>query len=379
MESQIILKAKSPLQKEIMRQSPRKRRVDIPHHQCVICLKQFQCTSNLNKHIRTVHKCQTLNPDRKNIRCSLCNYEALSTNSINDHLESHHEIILAKENYSFISEEEFQQWKELIEKESHCEFVKHSGSKKRGSKTVTYYYCHRSGTFESRSKSKKRNLKVQGTNKINGYCPAVIRLFKENGSGLKVEFTNTHVGHTHELSRVRLSEEEKIVVAYKLSQGYQIDDILNDTKQSSDDVDRLTLLKRRDVLNIEREFNLRKNHGKHDPTLEQTKSKLKAMLKIISKRVESCKDTGDSGRLMQLLLPVIPNYDSHSKNSQEQSTSSVNWDSQVLNAALQQENSKVSENVVVDTTAADQVEQITYLLLLATNDSEEISFVDEVS
>ena len=70
-------------------------------------------------------------------------------------------------------------WKENYEKETNTYFPKATGSKSN----TTYYYCNRSGYFNSKGKG-KRKLKTQGTNKLNTYCTATITTKKDDNTGI---------------------------------------------------------------------------------------------------------------------------------------------------------------------------------------------------
>ncbi|VEN40174.1 unnamed protein product [Callosobruchus maculatus] len=74
-------------------------------------------------------------------------------------------------------------------------YVKRCSTKlsKIGEKRATYY-CHRSGTFKSRSKG-HRKIKKQGTKKIGKDCPARMYVKVSTTGEVTIDYIQTHVGH----------------------------------------------------------------------------------------------------------------------------------------------------------------------------------------
>lgn len=117
---------------------------------------------------------------------------------------------------------EFKIWKESYERANNSWFVKNTGHKSAG----FYYYCNRSGNFKSRSTG-KRHLKSQGTSKLNTYCTAGM-LVRVKKTCLKIVLYKTHYGHGTSLCHLRIPETERLAIAGKLSQGVDIQRILDD-------------------------------------------------------------------------------------------------------------------------------------------------------
>jgi hypothetical protein len=230
---------------------------------CTFCEKSFSKKFNLNRHLRNVHK-QGVS-GKLNVQCPLCPVSMTTTEQLNCHIETEHEIIIEKEDLKFKNNEEFLIWKSKEENLKICKFVKHRGAEKRGTvdvSTVTYY-CHRSGTFKS-SGLGHHHLKVMGSNKINAECPAkiVAKIFKD--ASIEVKYIKTHVGHKMELGRLTLNENDRKVVAMKLSQNVSIQAILDDVRNSfSEELERIHLLTRQDIANIATSYNLKKEFMYH--------------------------------------------------------------------------------------------------------------------
>lgn len=148
---------------------------------------------------------------------------------------------------------EFELWKSKLEKDNLTMFVKSSGQKKVQDKRVTYYYCNRSGYFASKSKG-LRSLKTQGSSKLDGYCTASLHCtFLENGK-LEILATKTHYGHQCKLGHIRIPEKDRLNIAKQLFMGVSFDNLLRDSV--STELNRVHLLTRKDLHNIERSFSL---------------------------------------------------------------------------------------------------------------------------
>lgn len=68
------------------------------------------------------------------------------------------------------------EWKSGEEERTSSRFVNYTGHQIRNDGSVRkYYMCHRSGVYKKRGRS-LRHMKVQGTNKIGGKCPASMKI-----------------------------------------------------------------------------------------------------------------------------------------------------------------------------------------------------------
>ncbi len=186
-----------------------------------------------------------------------------------NHYVEEHNIVLECENMDFRNFDEFSEWKSNLEKETVCRFLT-VRNYKCGSHTRYVYSCHRSGVYEGKSSNRKRNVKLSGLKKLNGYCPAEIRVVKKNHDGVfRVTFLKTHVGHAvsneTELRYVYLNDEERRTLASKISAGVPLKRILNDSvssAQNSETYHRLSILKLQDLHNISTSYNLK--HAQSD-------------------------------------------------------------------------------------------------------------------
>ncbi|VEN51585.1 unnamed protein product, partial [Callosobruchus maculatus] len=148
-------------------------------YKCEACRKQFNDINNFRRHKRTHENVES----RKQYKCTLCSSDVyLIKSEIWIHFQTNHDIVLNSNNLKFFNKDEFYTWKGQMERETQSYFINEHGSYNTNSYTKFKYVCHRSGIFKSESK-KIRHLKVQGSHKINGYCPAEI-----SGKILKMEY-----------------------------------------------------------------------------------------------------------------------------------------------------------------------------------------------
>ena len=150
----------------------------------------------------------------------------------------------------------FDQWKSKFEEETHTSFIMATGKKVlSGNRTITYYYCNRSGYFMHNI----RALKSQGTSKIDSYCTAAIVLTESDVSTqLQAKICSTHHGHSISLGYLRLQRNNRFQITSKLSQGVTFERILDDIRESiGDTVKMIHLTTRKDIQNIDRSFGLR--------------------------------------------------------------------------------------------------------------------------
>lgn len=152
------------------------------------------------------------------------------------------------------------EWKETYEKETKTSYIKKTGTKrKHGSSTgTTTYLCNRSGEFHSKGLG-KRMLKSQGSCKIGHHCTSQLSVSSDHSSGsVSVVLCETHYGHGMQIEHLRLSKSEREKIAGQLKMGITQDRILDDIRNSltSTSLDRVHLLSKKDIANIEQLFGL---------------------------------------------------------------------------------------------------------------------------
>nr|CAH7743247.1 unnamed protein product [Callosobruchus chinensis] len=199
-------------------------------------------------------KCPITGEPKKD-KCTLCDFTAERRFIIN-HYKEDHQILLHEEKYIFNCLEDFFKWKKEYESETNAKFIKDYNVTKK-SAVYKGFKCHRSGSYESVSRG-LRNTKTQGSVKIGGFCPASIKLKKDETAGFVVAVMETHVGHDLEISHLRLNKEEREYLAGKIAANVPFDDILNEISGSITDsnLKRLHILNKKDLYNIAASFNL---------------------------------------------------------------------------------------------------------------------------
>lgn len=92
-------------------------------------------------------------------------------------------------------------------------------SKLRDGRKRQYYYCHRSYNHSNKNenhekKEKARETKFMGSNKIEGTCPAMMKVtYLEHEGTVHVKFWENHYGHDNEIGRIRIDEETRTKIA----------------------------------------------------------------------------------------------------------------------------------------------------------------------
>ena len=72
-------------------------------HQCVVCGKVHSNASNLNRHMRNIHKTEPLQPPTKHPKCQcpLCGDQCLQRSSLIKHLKDEHDVHCMTEEHLF--------------------------------------------------------------------------------------------------------------------------------------------------------------------------------------------------------------------------------------------------------------------------------------
>ncbi|GFS42637.1 MULE domain-containing protein [Trichonephila inaurata madagascariensis] len=109
------------------------------------------------------------------------------------------------------------------------------------------YHCCRSGTFKPKGKGLK-NLKSQGSAKIGISCPAVIKV-RQSTENVVVQYFPKHQNHETQLEHLRLSESDSTAIAEKKL-------LLT--------VAERCILKKKDIHNIKRDFNINGYVKRHE-------------------------------------------------------------------------------------------------------------------
>lgn len=224
-----------------------------------MCTKQFSHLRHLKYHQKS-HSMQS-DTNKLLLKCPICHNE-FKKQTVFLHFEEKHNINLEIAVLQFPSAEEFNAWKVETEKNTKSSFVKPYTSYSTQDAKMTKYICHRSGNFTSKSKG-TRHLKTQGSNKINGFCPAGLKVTEKNGV-CDVLYTKTHVGHDNDVEHLHLMESERAKLAAKIAAQVPLDSILDEIRDSANgELQRLHLLTKKDLYNIKQCFKLNSTSVQH--------------------------------------------------------------------------------------------------------------------
>uniref|UniRef100_A0A6P7FQ73 Uncharacterized protein LOC114330053 n=1 Tax=Diabrotica virgifera virgifera TaxID=50390 RepID=A0A6P7FQ73_DIAVI len=255
-------------------------------YKCTHCDRQFSYKPNLNYHLKKVHSdvCSVETRTFQHKKCSLCDYSATFKKDFIKHYETSHSIPMEYDTIEFSNHDDFISWKNKIELETNASFIAENG-KKAG---IVNYICHRSGYFISKGKG-ERHLKRQGSNKINGYCPAMIKEVAQSDGKYLAHFTKTHVGHYNEIEHLFLSPSERKTIAMKLAVKTPFEAVLHEVRDGILDTGKLQrrhLLTKKDLYNIQASFNLpstrvrRKNAAVNNKVKVSSKRRHKTSLEL---------------------------------------------------------------------------------------------------
>ncbi|XP_049517056.1 uncharacterized protein LOC125942852 [Dermacentor silvarum] len=188
-------------------------------HSCKFCDKTFSNRSNLKKHIRNLHGVAALQnfvqeeaniPSKKRtLACDLCPKIFATLRGLRQHHESEHNFEVEVETLTFDT---------YAGKKPRSIIL---SIRKENSPGVfrRYLNCHRSGTYiELPTKLCERQIKVQGSSKIDIHCFAMLEV-TERDNKVFVVFQKNHYGHLDEIAHQRLFVAEKKVIAGRLAEG----------------------------------------------------------------------------------------------------------------------------------------------------------------
>lgn len=233
---------------------------------CEMCDAQYSRKQTLKEHESQVHKLEAVT--RRNAskhHCPLCSYEAPKYELLK-HYNDIHNINITTKSETFPNLEEFHKWKKNTEVETKEIFIQVTACQKTASNIKHYYFsCHRSGNYMPTG-NRQRHIKIQGSKKINAFCPASMKITELEDGSCTLQFTDTHVGHENDLGHLFLSSSERLEIASKIANKIPFDTILNEIRDSvtESNLERVHLLTKKDLYNIEKAFNLSEEGMRHE-------------------------------------------------------------------------------------------------------------------
>lgn len=232
-----------------------------PPFRCTYCDKQFPKKFNLNRHVKNLHKKAPGKNTQGTYGCSICLVVFNTRESFVNHCSSSHDIAIKTETLHFDNEENFNKWKTETEKKSKTCFIIRNSDVRNHNGPISkrsQYVCNRSGVYRGVGETRKREIKIQGSRKLNGFCPCGLKVKFFTDGKINVEYCSTHIGHKTEFAHLPLTFEERQDVATQLANKIPLDTVLGKVRSTikKQELERVHLLTKKDLYNIEGEFNL---------------------------------------------------------------------------------------------------------------------------
>lgn len=215
-------------------------------------------SSNNSDHQEDQH--QTLGSKK----CPMCPYSDNFTDNLIEHFQKRHEIVIKTQTLEFFSQNTFNTWKIQTEQDTNSSFVKKYTKRSRKG-TITFFLCNRSGNYVEKESERLRSLKTQGSNKIDAFCPASIKILVDSEEKITVNYIETHIGHINDLGHLFLNHLDRAQIASKIAMKIPFETILDDIRDSvsNSTLYRIHLLSKKDLYNIESSFNLQSDSIRH--------------------------------------------------------------------------------------------------------------------
>lgn len=217
---------------------------------CNICHRNFPNIEVLERHIRT-H-----NSSVGKVVCTECDdFKCRFMRDLRTHLECKHGISIEREEMQFDSMEQFLRWKVKMEGERRVSFVKQRGCKQYTEKAKIYYLCHRSGYFKTSGVGQRLN---GPSVKIGRTCPASLVVTKMPSGRVNVVYYATHTGHSFSIDSLRLTPDDRAMVADLIASGLSDAEILKKIRNGANEscFKRVHMLKKKDIYNIKKQYKL---------------------------------------------------------------------------------------------------------------------------
>ena len=184
-------------------------------------------------------------------------YRFSNVHKLEEHLTTHHILVLQIETFTFDSLDDFYQWKEEEEVHTSSWYVQKCAPQLINEKEHHYYYFNRAGKYRSQSKG-ERSLKSQGTSKVVSHCCAHIHAtINKKTNVITVHYNSTHYNHETQLGHVRITDTTRMTIAAKLKEGKTPQRILDNIRDNTEThIVRKHLVNRKDINNIRNQFNI---------------------------------------------------------------------------------------------------------------------------
>ena len=145
----------------------------------------------------------------------------------------------------------------MRKKFTYSNYVQQCAPQLYGSRQHRYYYCNRSGIYQSKT-SGKRQPKTQGSCKLGERCIAHIKATHDQLTGtVEVCYCSTHHNHDVSLGHIRMPRETRMKIAAQLQQGVTMERIMDNIRENVvEGITREHLVTKQDVHNIQNQYNV---------------------------------------------------------------------------------------------------------------------------
>ncbi|KAF6205843.1 hypothetical protein GE061_020017 [Apolygus lucorum] len=224
------------------------------------------------------------------------------------HYSDEHSIECASKSLTFDSLQQFEHWKEQMEKESKAHFVKpHSATVRKDGSQRVLYFCSRNGY--STSNCTVRRPRQNGKSKIQGYCPASLVVIVSSAGSISVDYLDTHVGHSLDLEFIRVTNERNDYPCSRSVESSPGDENDGPSFEPSPNFEGTDLIVSEDIASKEvgtLVHGVSKESGPSIRNLEEYKKKLVTILENVKEKLLSASSIEQLQTAENLINPIIP-------------------------------------------------------------------------
>jgi len=192
-----------------------------------------------------------------------CEWYSVTLADLDTHISTIHGREFEVETKEFKGMSELEEFLTEIQRTLHSSYVRRRGQQGK----LIIMTCSRSGQTPNKHKStgtgKRRIRAGAGSNKSDKICTSRIILKILESGRLRATFHKTHSGHTIEPRKIFIAMRDKIRIAQMLRDGMTKQEVIDKIKaENCNEMNRLSLINRKDVDNIVTQFKLDRHRVK---------------------------------------------------------------------------------------------------------------------
>ncbi|GMH39322.1 hypothetical protein BSKO_07220 [Bryopsis sp. KO-2023] len=214
------------------------------------CSKVYKTAKQLGRHRRDAHN---IFAGKASVDCGQCGQAFASVKLFVSHVQKEHNPEVKIEKFE-CSKYDFKKWKRAFENKHTLRL--RGGARKSGTKSNTFWECHRSGTFKSTGKG-LRKTRTQGSCKSGQHCTVFVSTIEDlETEKITVEYCGIHSGHEASFPPQRLGPSPKRKIAAKLQIGVTPNAVLDSVRETVEDhLKREHFINKQAIRNIRRRLN----------------------------------------------------------------------------------------------------------------------------